>query len=116
MNLSAGVYELRMINVGSGVATVQWLLTIESLDWEKIIDNGVSQASALSLMTFSPTLAGPDTGTISGLLSIAPSASRRSLGRDARAHAGQLVRQPQHVPDWTAGVGRTRPSVRAGTQ
>ena len=75
MMLSAGVYELRFTNVGSQQADVDWLLKIESLDWEKIINNGISQSSALSLMTFTPqptdnTAAGVETG----LLSIPPSA------------------------------------------
>ena len=52
MNLSAGVYELKFTNVGSQQAEVRWLLKIESLDWEKVFDNGVSQSSALSLMMF----------------------------------------------------------------
>ena len=78
MTLSAGVYELRLTNVGSQQAEVQWLLKIASLDWEKIIDNGVSQSSALSLMTFAPTPAGPGTGT--GLLSIPPSAVGDAFG------------------------------------
>ncbi len=81
MTLTAGVYELRLTNVGSQQAEVQWLLKIESLDWEKIIDNGVSQSSALSLMTFAPTLASPDTGT--GFLSIPPSAVGDASGSSA---------------------------------
>jgi hypothetical protein len=55
MNLSAGVYGLRLINVGSGPFQVDWLLKIASLDWDKIIDNGVGQVSALSLGFLSPT-------------------------------------------------------------
>ena len=77
-NLSAGVYELRFTNVGSQQAQVRWLLTIQTLDWEKIIDNGVSQSSALSLMTFAPTPASP--GTVTGLLSIPPSAVGDAFG------------------------------------
>ena len=52
-----------------------------SLDWEKIVDNGVSQSSALSLMTFAPTVAGPDTGT--GFFSIPPTAVGDALGSSA---------------------------------
>ena len=81
MTLSAGVYELRLTNVGSQQAEVHWVMKIASLDWEKIIDNGVSQSSALSLMTFSPTVAGPDTG--SGFFSIPPSAVGDALGSSA---------------------------------
>ena len=78
MNLSAGVYELRFTNVGSQQASVRWLLKIQSLDWEKIIDNGVSQSSALSLMTFAPTVAGPADG--SGFFSIPASAIGDAFG------------------------------------
>ena len=78
MTLSAGVYELKLTNVGSQQAEVHWLLKIASQDWEKIIDNGVSQSGALSLMTFAPTVAGPNTG--SGLFSIPPSAVVDALG------------------------------------
>jgi hypothetical protein len=74
MTLPSGVYELKMVNVGPDPALVHWLLKIESLDWEKILDNGVSASSALSLMTFSPTLAAPATGPITGFMSVAPSA------------------------------------------
>jgi hypothetical protein len=54
MYLNAGIYRLRFINVGSQPVVVAWTLKSERLDWEKIVDNGVSQQSALSLMLFSP--------------------------------------------------------------
>ena len=78
MTLSAGVYELKMTNVGSQQAEVHWTMKIASLDWEKIIDNGVSQSSALSLMTFAPTVVGHDTG--SGFFSIPATAGGDGLG------------------------------------
>jgi hypothetical protein len=53
MYLGSGVYGLRFINVGSAPVVVHWALKTGSLDWEKIVDNGVSQQSALSLMLFS---------------------------------------------------------------
>ncbi len=53
IQLNAGVYSLRLHNVGSEPMQVSWLLKIASLDWEKILDNGVAQSSVLSLMLFS---------------------------------------------------------------
>ena len=80
MTLSAGVYELRFTNVGSQCAEVEWLLKIESLDWEKIFNNGVSQSSALSLMTFSSPQAASLPGAECGLLSVPPVANGADFG------------------------------------
>ena len=96
-----------MTNVGSSQATVHWLLKIESLDWEKIIDNGVSQSSALSLMTFSSALAGPDASTIRGCSRSRRPAGGDPLGGSTGPGAGQLVRDPEHLLDRTAVVGWT---------
>ena len=52
MYLDSGVYGLRFLNAASQPVVVHWTLKAEQLDWEKIIDNGVSQQSALSLMLF----------------------------------------------------------------
>ena len=52
--LSDGVYTLRFINDGAGPVAISWVLNVASLDWEKIIGNGVGQSSALSLSLFSP--------------------------------------------------------------
>ena len=60
LRLDDGTYSLRFINAGSQTATFNWLLTIEALDWEKILNNGVSQTSALSLSLFSTAV--DDTG------------------------------------------------------
>ena len=46
--LSDGVYTLRFINDGAGPVAISWLLNVASLDWEKIIGNGVGQSSALA--------------------------------------------------------------------
>ena len=46
--LQTGVYSLRFENVGSQPLEVSWLLKIASLDWEKILDNGVAQARRLA--------------------------------------------------------------------
>jgi hypothetical protein len=54
MFLNDGVYDLRFTNLDSRPVSVSWALTIGSLDWEKIVDNGVGQGSALSLMAFTP--------------------------------------------------------------
>ncbi len=118
MFLSDGVYELRVINVGSNLAAGHWLLTIESLDWEKIIGNGVSQASALSLMTFSPTLALPDASTISGLLSIAPLASGDLSGATLGPLPASLFVSPNTSlvgqPSWDGlAVGPAGPPIDA---
>jgi hypothetical protein len=70
MYLNAGVYELRFINVGPEPTLVNWVLSIEGLDWEKIINNGINQTSALSLMTFAPAVTGVDVTSSTGFLSI----------------------------------------------
>ena len=70
MYLNPGVYELRLVNVGHGSTLVNWVLSIEGLDWEKIINNGINQTSALSLMTFAPAATGVDVVASTGLLSI----------------------------------------------
>jgi methionine-rich copper-binding protein CopC len=111
MTLAAGVYELRLTNVGSQQAEVHWLMKIASLDWEKIVDNGVSQSSALSLMTFSGPAAGPDTGT--GLFSIPASVVGPAMGGSAgQVPASLLVTlntgltgQPSWDGQATSGAG-----------
>ena len=73
MDLSDGVYGLRFINVGSQPVSVHWALKIAKLDWEKIVDNGVGQGSALSLMLFSPTPSDHDGNSIAGSQAISGS-------------------------------------------
>lgn len=58
LRLDDGTYSLRFINAGSQTALFNWLFTIEALDWEKVLNNGVSQTSALSLSLFSTALDG----------------------------------------------------------
>ena len=70
MSLNDGVQTLRFVNEGSGPVTIDWLLTIAKLDWEKIIDNGVGQTFALTL----------------GLTSTAPSGA----GSEASANLGSV--------------------------
>ena len=55
MQLNAGAYTLRFENLGSHAVAVDWLLKIASLDFEKIVGNGVGQSSALDLSLFSQT-------------------------------------------------------------
>ena len=43
MNLNDGVYTLRFENVGEQSVAINWLLTVQELDWEKIVNNGVGQ-------------------------------------------------------------------------
>jgi Bacterial pre-peptidase C-terminal domain len=49
MNLDDGVYTIRFVNESSQPVAIDWVLKIARLDWEKILNNGVSQTSALSL-------------------------------------------------------------------
>ena len=53
MRLNDGVYTLHFVNIGPQSSTLNWRFKIETLDWEKILNNGVSQTSALSLSLFS---------------------------------------------------------------
>jgi Bacterial pre-peptidase C-terminal domain len=64
IRLDNGAYTLRFISVGSQTAAFDWLFKIEALDWEKILNNGVSQTSALSVSLFSTTL--DDSGASGG--------------------------------------------------
>jgi hypothetical protein len=60
MFVTDGLYQLRFVNVGSQPASLFWVFKIASVDWEKIIDNGVGQTSALSLALFSGAQPAPD--------------------------------------------------------
>ncbi len=60
MKLDDGIYQIRFANVGSRPTRFQWLLKIGSVDWEKIIGNGVGQSGALALGLLSPTVADPN--------------------------------------------------------
>jgi hypothetical protein len=71
MSLNVGVYGLRLINLGSQPIHVDWVLKIASLDWDKIVDNGVGQTSALSLGFLSPTPSDPGTNSSAGFQGIA---------------------------------------------
>ncbi|MFI5455036.1 MAG: DVUA0089 family protein [Isosphaerales bacterium] len=75
MDLGDGVYGLRFINTGSQPAVVHWKLKIASLDWEKIVYNGVGQGSALSLLLFSPTPSDPTGNSIASFQATSGSAA-----------------------------------------
>jgi hypothetical protein len=50
-----GVYQIRFANVGNQPAQFAWRLKIGSVDWEKIIGNGVGQDAAFALSLLSTT-------------------------------------------------------------
>ena len=75
MYLNDGVYQLKFINAGSQLAQVRWQLQIANLDWEKIVDNGVGQESALSLMLLSPVPSDPDGNAIASSQAISGAAA-----------------------------------------
>ena len=56
MQLAHGVYQIRFANVSPVAAQFQWRLKIGSVDWEKIIGNGVGQGAALALSLLSPAV------------------------------------------------------------
>jgi hypothetical protein len=62
MQLAPGVYQIRFVNVGAQGAHLSWRLKIASLDWEKILANGVGQASAVYLGLVAPTASDPNPG------------------------------------------------------
>ena len=64
------MYELRFTNLGSQTLSFSWVLKFGLLDWEKIVDNGVGQASALSLMAFTPGPADSVTNSVSNVAGI----------------------------------------------
>jgi hypothetical protein len=55
MQLNDGVYSLRFSNAGPQTAIFNWQFKIATLDWEKVLNNGISQTSALSVGLFSPS-------------------------------------------------------------
>ena len=92
MFLNDGVYQLKFMNAGSQPADVQWALKIASLDWEKIVDNGVSQQSALSVLLFSPALSDPGGNAIASFQAFAgPLAANVSFGSSAPLPASLFV-------------------------
>jgi hypothetical protein len=86
-NLDPGVYHLRVISGGSQPDEVRWTLKPLSLDYEKILDNGVGQSPALALALAGPppvvpgpspnpgTTGGPSAGVIAAGAAPAESSS-----------------------------------------
>jgi len=58
-SLVSGVYQIRFTNVGVQPAEFEWRLKIASVDWEKIIGNGIGQSSALALSLLSTSPVDP---------------------------------------------------------
>jgi len=120
MDLGDGVYGLRFINNGSQPVVVRWALKIASLDWEKIVDNGVGQGSALSLLLFSPTPSDPQGSSIASFQAIdAVAAANASAGSSGPITASLfvtmntgLIGQPTLGGQNVAPVG---PAVEAGS-
>ena len=70
MNLTTGTYTLNLTDKGSQPALVLWTLNPISLDYEKILQNGVSQLVTISVPISNPTTANLEgTTTNSGSLS-----------------------------------------------
>jgi hypothetical protein len=83
IRLNDGVYTLRFVNVGQQSTTLNWQFKIDALDWEKILNNGVSQTSALSVSLFSGN--SDDSGGSSGSSSTVSSASIGTFSTSASA-------------------------------
>lgn len=125
MNLNDGVQTLRFVNEGSGSVTIDWLLTIAKLDWEKIIDNGVGQTFALTLglpstvPSDSGTEASANLGSVQAIASAASGSASNFAGAMGPVPATLLVTlnsgligQPTLGSQSVAAVG---PSVAAGS-
>ena len=80
MQLNDGLYTLQFVNVGPQSTTLNWRFKIQALDWEKILNNGLSQTSALSLSLFSAPLGDAGGG---GINSAEPTGSIAELSASA---------------------------------
>ena len=121
MQLNDGVYTIRFVNESSQPVTIDWLLKIANLDWEKIVDNGVGQTSALSLGLFSSPSG--DSGSSSAASVRVSALSHQGPGAPSRDRADRsrrallvtlntgLIGQPTLGSQSVAVVG---PSVRDG--
>ena len=120
--LNAGVYSLRFQNVGSQPLQVNWLLKIASLDWEKILDNGVGQTSVLSLSLFSQAPADSGSGSLTdsqaafGSQAVSVFAGSGSSGPITASlfvtMNTSLIGQPTA---WSENVAVVGPTVEAGS-
>jgi hypothetical protein len=127
MNLNDGVYTLRFENVGQQSVAINWLLKVQELDWEKIVNNGVGQNFALSLSLFSAVPAdsaiGGDSSAAASVNNIPAFAAAGSGGIFAgsmgpipnsllvTSNTG-LIGQPTLMNQSVAAVG---PTVEAGS-
>jgi methionine-rich copper-binding protein CopC len=121
--LEDGVYTLRFQNVGSGPLEVNWVLKIASLDWEKILDNGVAQSSILTLSSFtqsstdsgpsltnSQSLSGPQ--ALSAFAGLSPSSSGPITPNLFLTTNTGPIGQPTV---WSENVAVVGPTVEAGS-
>jgi Bacterial pre-peptidase C-terminal domain len=84
MQLNDGVYTVRFVNVNQQQSTtLTWQFKIEALDWEKVLNNGVSQTSALSVSLFAAPV--DDSGGGSGSNSAGSSGSIAAFSASAQA-------------------------------
>ena len=60
LSLAPGVYHMQITDAGSGAASVWWTLKPLSLDYEKILGNGVGQSPALGLSLVGPEPSSPE--------------------------------------------------------
>jgi hypothetical protein len=118
--LTDGVYSLRFQNVGSKPLQVSWLLKIASLDWEKILDNGVGQTSVLSLTLFTQAPADSGGGSLtnsqmafgSQAVSVFAGSSGPITGNLFVTMNTSLIGQPSA---WSENVAVVGPTVEAGS-
>ncbi len=59
-SLTPGVYHMQITDAGADAASVRWTLKPLSLDYEKILDNGIGQSPALGLSLVGPEPSGPE--------------------------------------------------------
>ena len=123
MNLNDGVYTIRFVNEGSKPVSIDWVLEITRLDWEKILNNGVGQTSALSLSFSSPPSGDPGNSSAASVSSLQTSFAAGPIGVSAGSigpvpvsllvtlNTG-LIGQPTIGSQSLAAVG---PSVPAGS-
>ncbi|MGD0044595.1 MAG: hypothetical protein ABSE84_30020, partial [Isosphaeraceae bacterium] len=72
MPLEAGVYMVSFRTVGTQPAVGQWTFKSAGIDHESIVDNGVGQGAALSLMLVNPVSSSLSSGPPSGATTVLP--------------------------------------------
>jgi hypothetical protein len=119
--LNDGTYYLRFQNTGSQPLAVSWVLKIGSLDWEKILDNGVAQSSALTLSLFSqPSTDSGSESSTNSQASVTPVAAGNFTGFSSSGPITaslfittntSLIGQPTV---WSQNVAPVGPTVEGG--